>query len=100
VDLFFAISGFVVATSFVPQLDLALDKSSDYPEKSVTFVRHTKAFFVRRFMRIMPALVFALLFYISLGLLTDEPTIGSLSGITPELFAIFTYTHCKLLCWL
>ena len=26
-DLFFAISGFVVATSFVPQVDIALDKS-------------------------------------------------------------------------
>lgn len=92
VDLFFAISGFVVATSFVPQVDIALDKSSDCREKSVAFVRHAKAFFVRRFMRIMPALVFALSFYISLGLLIKEPTLGSFYGITPELFAIFTYT--------
>jgi peptidoglycan/LPS O-acetylase OafA/YrhL len=54
VDLFFAISGYVVAKSFVPRLDAAISDERGLKEKYSVFALHTKAFFVRRFMRITP----------------------------------------------
>jgi peptidoglycan/LPS O-acetylase OafA/YrhL len=92
VDLFFAISGFVVANSFVPQLDKSLRELKDVSHKSALIARHIKAFFVRRFMRIMPALCFALAFYLVVGLSIGEPNLASLTDVFAEIFAIFTYT--------
>jgi peptidoglycan/LPS O-acetylase OafA/YrhL len=47
VDLFFCISGFVVAKSFVPQLDAAIEKTEPGPDTTKIVAAHTKAFFVR-----------------------------------------------------
>jgi peptidoglycan/LPS O-acetylase OafA/YrhL len=93
VDLFFAISGYVVAKSFVPQFDAAIEKTPAEKDKAVVIANHTKAFFVRRFMRIMPPLIFALAFYLIFGIAVREPSLNSLTELYPELFAIFTYTE-------
>jgi peptidoglycan/LPS O-acetylase OafA/YrhL len=92
VDLFFAISGFVVAKSFVPQLDAALNSTTSQTGKSLVAARHIKAFFVRRFMRIMPALIFALTFYLIAGFSVGETNLISASNLGSEIFSIFTYT--------
>jgi peptidoglycan/LPS O-acetylase OafA/YrhL len=92
VDLFFAISGFVVAKSFVESFDRALNQSSDNQKRYKVIAIHTKAFFVRRFMRITPPVVFALVFYLPLGFYIAEPNLASPAAIFAEVFAIFTYT--------
>jgi peptidoglycan/LPS O-acetylase OafA/YrhL len=92
VDLFFAISGYVVAKSFVPRLEDAFKNCATRSDQALIFALHTKAFFIRRFMRITPALAFALGIYILIGIAFQEPTIGTFSNVAPEVFSILTYT--------
>jgi len=92
VDLFFAISGFVVAKSFVPHLESAQAAATSQRDRALTTARHVKAFFVRRFFRIMPALVFALAFYLILGFILEENNLKSSQSLGVEIFSIFTYT--------
>jgi peptidoglycan/LPS O-acetylase OafA/YrhL len=92
VDLFFAISGYVVAKSFVPKLDLAIVAAESPKGRKDDIFRHFKAFFIRRFVRITPALLLALVFYLVVGLMTDEPTLATASHLKSELISIFTYT--------
>jgi len=86
VDLFFAISGFVVAKSFLPQLEDALLQSESPQQRVLVFAKHTKAFFVRRFMRVTPAVISALVFYLAFGYFLGETTLHESTNLSKEVF--------------
>ena len=91
VDLFFAISGFIVATTFTASMPGGMDQGKE--RQFAPQVIYTLAFFCRRFFRLTPAIVTVLFAYFTAGYLLEGADF--FSGFSPakEVFAIFTYQY-------
>ena len=91
VDLFFAISGFIVATTFTASMPNSLLNQTS--RNAAGQIIYTLAFFCRRFFRLTPAIVAVLLAYFSASYILEGPSFFAEFKPFKEVFAIFTYQY-------
>jgi peptidoglycan/LPS O-acetylase OafA/YrhL len=90
VDLFFAISGYIVSRTFIPGLDRALHG----PHVPSAVALQVKAFLTRRVFRIMPPLLLNLAVYAIIDQSFRKLGIALLPfDLAREIFSVLTYTY-------
>ncbi len=102
VELFFVISGFIVSSTVVPKMKIALTKTSKQDRRSA-LIAVVKAFFIRRVFRLLPLVFFTVLFFLAIAVswkwAVSEPqtsssyVFGPIDDLLREVVPILTLTY-------
>jgi peptidoglycan/LPS O-acetylase OafA/YrhL len=89
VDLFFVISGFIVAKTFCRKID---ENNALYSTTHAKII-YSVSFYIKRFFRLTPPVLAALLFYFAASFVIVGSTFFTSFAWKEEVFAIFTYQY-------